>query len=83
MYNMNIMRKIPQKTYLPIIVLIVLFGIAVYYRWVRPVPQGTTVYHCSDFRTQTVAQRIFLTNVSKYAYLDGNHDGKACNGLPL
>lgn len=38
--------------------------------------------HCSDFATQADAQATFISDKVKYAYLDRNHDGIACNDDP-
>lgn len=76
-------RKIPKNSYWGIAVIAVIFSISVYYKWIRPVVRGTMVYHCSDFKSQSQAQKVLVSNTEKYRYLDRNHDGKACNGLPL
>lgn len=36
---------------------------------------------CIDFQTQADAQRLFLADPQRYAYLDHNRDGVACNGI--
>lgn len=41
------------------------------------------VVRCSDFKTQPDAQEKFDSNRSLYANLDKNHDGIACNNLPV
>lgn len=41
----------------------------------------TYLPHCRDFKTQKYAQTLFITNKIKYAYLDTNKDGIACNGI--
>jgi hypothetical protein len=37
--------------------------------------------YCSEFATQSDAQRLLLADPAKYGYLDRNGDGIACNGI--
>lgn len=41
----------------------------------------TKLPSCKDFKTQRDAQALYLSNPIKYAFLDRNKDGVACNGI--
>lgn len=45
------------------------------------IQKATALPRCSSFSTQSDAQRLFLADPGKYAYLDRNGDGVACNGI--
>ncbi len=38
---------------------------------------------CKAFQTQMAAQEFYDSNPKTYRYLDGNHDGKPCQALPV
>lgn len=41
------------------------------------------VHRCSEFVTRKVAQKAFDSDNKKYAWTDRDHDGIACESLPL
>lgn len=50
--------------------------------WVHPGVLKEVV-RCSDFQTRQEAQVKYLSDPVHYGNLDANHDGVACNNLPL